>query len=205
MSKNINVEVNSIRLEESSETPILLLLDPSTQKVLPIWIGTIEAVSIAYAQEGVLHDRPQTHDLLLNMVEALDGTINEVNISNIEENTYFADIILNTINGTVTLSARPSDAIALALRSNIPVTVNQDVFETNSIDLIIDNSNEIEEFKEFIKAIYHHNESINWNYLKQFMTKKQIQINRNQVLNKLNFKSFQYFVIVEKKNFFHLL
>ena len=153
MSKNINVEVNSIRLEESSETPILLLLDPTTQKVLPIWIGTIEAVSIAYAQEGVLHDRPQTHDLLLNMVEALDGTINEVNISNIEENTYFADIILNTINGTVTLSARPSDAIALALRSNIPVTVNQDVFETNSIDLIIDNSNEIEEFKEFIKDI----------------------------------------------------
>ena len=153
MSKNINVEVNSIRLEESSETPILLLLDPSTQKVLPIWIGAIEAVSIAYAQEGVLHDRPQTHDLLLNMVEALDGTINEVNISNIEENTYFADIILNTINGTVTLSARPSDAIALALRSNIPVTVNQDVFETNSIDLIIDNSNEIEEFKEFIKDI----------------------------------------------------
>ena len=153
MSKNINVEVNSIRLEESSETPILLLLDPSTQKVLPIWIGTIEAVSIAYAQEGVLHDRPQTHDLLLNMVEALDGTINEVNISNIEENTYFADIILNTINCTVTLSARPSDAIALALRSNIPVTVNQDVFETNSIDLIIDNSNEIEEFKEFIKDI----------------------------------------------------
>ena len=153
MSKNINVEVNSIRLEESSETPILLLLDPSTQKVLPIWIGTIEAVSIAYAQEGILHDRPQTHDLLLNIVEALDGTINEVNISNIEENTYFADIILHTINGTVTLSARPSDAIALALRSNIPVTVNQDVFETNSIDLIIDNSNEIEEFKEFIKDI----------------------------------------------------
>ena len=153
MSRNINVEVNSIRLEESSETPILLLLDPSTQKVLPIWIGTIEAVSIAYAQEGILHDRPQTHDLLLNIVEALEGSISEVNISNIEDNTYFADIILNTVNGLVTLSARPSDAIALALRSNIPVTVNQEVFETNSIDLIIDNSNEIEEFKEFIKDI----------------------------------------------------
>ena len=153
MSRNINVEVNSIRLEESSETPILLLLDPSTQKVLPIWIGTIEAVSIAYAQEGILHDRPQTHDLLLNIVEALEGSISEVNISNIEDNTYFADIILNTVNGLVTLSARPSDAIALALRSNIPVTVNQEVFETNSIDLIIDNANEIEEFKEFIKDI----------------------------------------------------
>ena len=145
--------MNSIRLEESSETPILLLLDPSTQKVLPIWIGTIEAVSIAYAQEGILHDRPQTHDLLLNIVEALEGSISEVNISNIEDSTYFADIILNTVNGLVTLSARPSDAIALALRSNIPVTVNQEVFETNSIDLIIDNANEIEEFKEFIKDI----------------------------------------------------
>ena len=153
MSRNINVEVNSIRLEESSETPILLLLDPSTQKVLPIWIGTIEAASIAYAQEGILHDRPQTHDLLLNIVEALEGSISEVNISNIEDSTYFADIILNTVNGLVTLSARPSDAIALALRSNIPVTVNQEVFETNSIDLIIDNANEIEEFKEFIKDI----------------------------------------------------
>ena len=153
MSRNINVEVNSIRLEESSETPILLLLDPSTQKVLPIWIGTIEAVSIAYAQEGILHDRPQTHDLLLNIIEALEGSISEVNISNIEDSTYFADIILNTVNGLVTLSARPSDAIALALRSNIPVTVNQEVFETNSIDLIIDNTNEIEEFKEFIKDI----------------------------------------------------
>ena len=153
MSKNIKVEVNSIRLEESSETPILLLLDPSTQKVLPIWIGTIEAVSIAYAQEGILHDRPQTHDLLLNIIEALDASINEVNISNISDETYYADIVLNSANGLVTLSARPSDAIAIALRSNIPVTVNQKVFETNSIDLIIDSSNEIEKFKEFIKDI----------------------------------------------------
>ena len=153
MSRNIKVEVNSIRLDESSETPILLLLDPSSQKVLPIWIGTIEAVSIAYAQEGLLHDRPQTHDLLINIVEALDASINEVNISNIVEETYFADIILNNINGLVTLSARPSDAIAVALRLNIPVTVNEAVFETNSIDLIPDSSNEIEEFKAFIKDI----------------------------------------------------
>ena len=153
MSKNIKVEVNSIRLEETSETPILLLLDPSTQKVLPIWIGTIEAVSIAYAQEGIIHNRPQTHDLLLNVIEALDSSINEVNISYIQDDTYYADIILNSQNGLISLSARPSDAIALALRSNIPVTVNEEVFETNSIDLIIDNSNEIEEFKQFIEQI----------------------------------------------------
>ena len=153
MTRNINVEVNSIRLEEKSESPVLLLLDPSTHKVLPIWIGTIEAVSIAYAQEGVIHDRPQTHDLLLNIVEALDSTIQEVNISNIEDNTYYADIILNTTSGTISLTARPSDAIALALRTNIPVTVNEEVFLSNSIDLIIENNDEIEEFKEFIDNI----------------------------------------------------
>ncbi len=84
MTKNIKVEVNSIRLEENSETPVLLLLDPNTNKVLPIWIGTIEAVSIAYAQEGILHERPQTHDLLLNIIEAMDSSIEEVNISDIK-------------------------------------------------------------------------------------------------------------------------
>jgi len=153
MAKNIKVEVNSIRLEESSETPVLLLLDPSTNKVLPIWIGTIEAVSIAYAQEGILHDRPQTHDLLINIIEAMDCSIQEVNISDIKDNTYFANIVLSTVNGEVTLSSRPSDAIAIALRSKINVTVNEDVFLTNSIDILYDNIDEIEEFKNFIETI----------------------------------------------------
>ena len=84
MSKNIIVEVNSIRLEENTESPIMLLLDPSSQKVLPIWIGTIEAVSNAYAQEGIKHPRPQTHDLLINIIEAMECSIQEVNISDIK-------------------------------------------------------------------------------------------------------------------------
>ena len=153
MAKNIKVEVNSIRLEEKSETPVLLLLDPNSNKVLPIWIGTIEAVSIAYAQEGILHERPQTHDLLLNIVEALDASIKEINISDIKDNTYFAEIVLTTHNGEVALSSRPSDAIAIALRSNINVTVNENVFDNNSIDILIENSKEMEEFKTFIDTI----------------------------------------------------
>tara|TARA_B100001123_G_scaffold118512_1_gene137967 strand:+ start:2176 stop:2655 length:480 start_codon:yes stop_codon:yes gene_type:complete len=153
MAKNIKVEVNSIRLEESSDTPVLLLLDPSTNKVLPIWIGTIEAVSIAYAQEGILHERPQTHDLLINIIEAMECSIQEVNISDIKDNTYFANIVLATSNGNVTLSSRPSDAIAIALRSKINVTVNQDVFINNSIDILYENIDEIEEFKNFIDTI----------------------------------------------------
>ena len=153
MAKNIKVEVNSIRLEENSESPVLLLLDPNTNKVLPIWIGTIEAVSIAYAQEGILHERPQTHDLLLNIIEAMDASIEEVNISDIIENTYYAELVLNTNNGEVSLSSRPSDAIAIALKSKINVTVNEDVFIENSIDILYDNNEEIEEFKNFIDTI----------------------------------------------------
>ena len=94
MKKNINVEVNSIRLEENTETPIMLLLDPNSQKVLPIWIGTIEAVSIAYAQEGIKHPRPQTHDLIIDIIESLNGNIDEVVISDLHDNTYFAEIII---------------------------------------------------------------------------------------------------------------
>ena len=153
MAKNIKVEVNSIRLEESSETPVLLLLEPNSNKVLPIWIGTIEAVSIAYAQEGILHERPQTHDLLINIIEAMECSIQEVNISDIKDNTYFANIVLNTSQGLVTLTSRPSDAIAIALRSNINVTVNEDVFINNCIDILYDNIDEIEEFKNFIDTI----------------------------------------------------
>ena len=153
MKKNINVEVNSIRLEENTETPIMLLLDPNSQKVLPIWIGTIEAVSIAYAQEGIKHPRPQTHDLIIDIIESLNGNIDEVVISDLHDNTYFAEIIILGDQGRASLSARPSDAIALALRADTTISVNEDLFINNSIDLIHDKANEIEEFKSFIENI----------------------------------------------------
>ena len=153
MTNKIEVAVNSIRLEENSDTPIMILSDPLSNKVLPIWIGTIEAVSIAYAQEGVLHERPQTHDLIIDVIESLNAVLKEVSISNIKDKTYYADLILTTINGDISLTARPSDAIALALRSEAPITVNKDVFEANSIDLIKDKSEDIEELKELIDNI----------------------------------------------------
>ena len=153
MSKNIIVEVNSIRLEENTESPIMLLLDPSSQKVLPIWIGTIEAVSIAYAQEGIKHPRPQTHDLLVDVIESLNAKLDEVIISDLIDNTYFAEIVIIDDNGKTSLSCRPSDAIALALRTDTKISVNIDLFLSNSIDLIDDKTNEIEEFKTFIENI----------------------------------------------------
>ena len=153
MKKNINVEVNSIRLEENTETPIMLLLDPNSQKVLPIWIGTIEAVSIAYAQEGFVHPRPQTHDLLVNIIESLDSKIIEVCISDIHEKTYFAEICLLTKEGEVKLSSRPSDAIALALRTSSKISVDYQLFIDNSIEIYNENSVDLDEFIDFIDNV----------------------------------------------------
>mgnify|MGYP000005017988 FL=1 len=153
MEKSIDVEVNGIRLEEETENPIMLLLDPVSNRVLPLWIGTIEAVAIAYAQEGVVHSRPQTHDLLVNIIESLNASISEVCIVDIHNKTYYAEIKIITLDGEVSLSARPSDAIALALRTNSKITVSAKLFFDNSIELYIENTEEIKKFQAFIEDI----------------------------------------------------
>ena len=131
----------------------MLLQVPKTYRFLPIWIGTIEAVSRAYAQEAFVHPRPQTHDLLIDIVESLNATISEVCITDIQDKTYFAEITLNTLEGNVTLSSRPSDAIALAIRSNSKITVDNELFNKNSIILIEENNEQIQQFKDFIDGI----------------------------------------------------
>jgi len=153
MSDKISVEVSSIRLEEETETPIMLLQQPNTNKVLPIWIGTIEAVSIAYAQEGFVHPRPQTHDLLLNILDSLNAKILEVSITDIHDKTFFAEIKLSTHEGELTLSSRPSDAIALALRSSAEIFVENSVFNNNYIEIYDEDKVDIEEFSQFIDNV----------------------------------------------------
>ena len=153
MLDKISVEVSSIRLEEETETPIMLLQKPNTNKVLPIWIGTIEAVSIAYAQEGFVHPRPQTHDLLLNILDSLNAKILEVLITDIHDKTYFAEIKLSTHEGELTLSSRPSDAIALALRSSAEIFVENSVFNDNYIEIYDEDKVDIEEFSQFIDNV----------------------------------------------------
>jgi len=153
MTEKIFVEVSSIRLEEETETPIMLLQKPNTNMVLPIWIGTIEAVSIAYAQEGFVHPRPQTHDLLLNILDSLNAKILEVSITDIHDKTYFAEIKLSTIEGELTFSSRPSDAIALALRSSAEIFVENSVFNDNYIEIYDEDKVDIDEFTQFINNV----------------------------------------------------
>ena len=153
MQSKVYVEVGAIRLEENSDSPILILQKPESNQVLPIWIGTTEAVSIAYAQEGFIHTRPQTHDLLINIIESLNSKIIEVCISDLQDKTYFAQISLLTVDGEIKLSSRPSDAIALALRTESKISVDYELFKQNSIEIYDEKSVDLEEFIDFIDNV----------------------------------------------------
>lgn len=108
-----------------NNNPIILLTDEAGKKVLPIWIGILEANAIAITIEGISVQRPMTHDLLNNILDKLKATLTCVVISDIQGNTFHAELHINTPEGEMVLDSRPSDAIALAMRSSSPVYLNK--------------------------------------------------------------------------------
>jgi bifunctional DNase/RNase len=110
-------------------TPIVVLAVDDTEEILPIFIGFEEATSIARGVDATDLGRPLTHDLLLDVIEELGGRVDRVHVANIEEGTYIGEIHLNTPRRDEVVDARPSDALALAARTNCPITVAEEVFE----------------------------------------------------------------------------
>lgn len=142
------VDVVGVRLELPSNQPVLILRDQQATRYLPLWIGTAEATAISLALEGVEPPRPLTHDLLANVIGQLGGQVTSVTVSELIEGTFFATI--NFLNHD-SISARPSDAVALAIRNQVPVFVAQDVMDFAGMDLAIDDDFETDE-SEFSKA-----------------------------------------------------
>ena len=110
--------------------PIVILRDEHDQRVLPIWVGVFEANAIALQIENVHTPRPMTHDLLRNVIQDLRATVERVVVCDVKDNTFFALIHLDTPSGHVAVDARPSDAIALALRTRAPILVEQHVIDS---------------------------------------------------------------------------
>lgn len=110
---------------DASGTPIILLTDEKEEKVLPIWVGMLEAHAIAVSVEGVEMPRPMTHDLIINICTRLGAVITEVEISDLRDNTFYARVHLNANNNKITMDARPSDAIAVALRASAPIYLQE--------------------------------------------------------------------------------
>lgn len=143
-----------VRMEMPSNTPIVLLKEKSGDRYLPIWVGAVEATAIAYAQQGVVPPRPLTHDLMRDLLEALGATVEQVRITGLEDGVYYAVI---AFEGGLEVQARPSDAIALALRAEVPIVGAEAVLDEAGVE-IPDEDEEVEEdqvekFREFLDQV----------------------------------------------------
>jgi bifunctional DNase/RNase len=125
----IEMTIKGLMIDPITDTPIVILRDKDGQKVLPIWVGPFEANAIALQIQNVTMKRPMTHDLLRNVIQDLKADIQKIVVSDLKENTFYALIYL-TVNGeAMTIDARPSDAIALALRASAPIFVEDHVID----------------------------------------------------------------------------
>jgi len=147
------MEIKGLMLDPSSNVPIVILKDTESQYFLPIWIGVFEANAIALRIEGVEPLRPMTHDLLRSTLEQLGARVQKIVISDLKENTFFALIHLLRDESSMAIDARPSDAIALALRTAAPIFVLRSVMEkAQAVDLATQATDE-EKLKKWLEEI----------------------------------------------------
>ena len=129
---DIEVKIRALMMDPNSGTPIVILKDVHSETMLPIWVGAYEANAIALEIEKIAPPRPMTHDLLRNLIVELGIQVERVVVTKLEDNTFFAVIQMVTTEGDrMTLDSRPSDAIALALRADCPIYVNEEVIRAS--------------------------------------------------------------------------
>ncbi len=121
--------ISSINMDPVTNSPIIILEEIEGKQTLPIWIGLLEATAIASEIEGVRFSRPMTHDLLKNIMDKTDIKINRIEICDLKDNTYYALIHMTMKNETLSIDSRPSDAIAIALRTKAPIFVSDEVLK----------------------------------------------------------------------------
>jgi len=152
----IPMEVVGVRVEMPSNQPIVLLKEIDGSRFVPLWVGTVEATAIAFAQQGVEPPRPLTHDLMNNLLDLLDATLTAVHLTEIKDGIFFATMLVrDSSGGQLTISARPSDAIALAVRSHSNILATQELLDEVGIQIPQgDGENqEVEKFREFLDQI----------------------------------------------------
>jgi uncharacterized protein len=157
----IEVRIASLAVDPRSNQPVIILrpLDDAAGngRILPIWIGQPEATAILLALEDVDLPRPLTHDLLKNVLDALDAYVERVEITRVEDGTFYAALIVRAEERRMAVDARPSDSIALAVRTGAPLYVAENVMETaavaDELGEVIDEEAELQEFREFLEHV----------------------------------------------------
>jgi len=141
----IEVKIRALMMDPNSGTPIIILKDVNSETMLPIWVGAYEANAIALEIEKIAPPRPMTHDLLRNLIVELGLTVDRVVVTSLRDNTFYAVIEMTSENGdAMRLDSRPSDAIALALRADCPIFVDQEVIQASRNSVATDEEGESE-------------------------------------------------------------
>ncbi len=132
----VEVKIKGLMIDPISNLPIIILKDEGSDNVLPIWVGIFEANAIALQIEKIGTPRPMTHDLIKNLLETLSARVDKIVITELKDSTFFALIHLNVQGNIIEVDSRPSDAIAIALRAEAPIYVDEDVIsKAKKIDL----------------------------------------------------------------------
>jgi len=144
----IEMKISGLTIDPITNTPIVILKDMHNNKAIPIWIGLFEASAIATELEKIVFPRPMTHDLFCEFLKSFDVTVSRIEIVDIRSNTFFANIYLSREGQNYTIDARPSDAIAIALRAHAPIFVDESVIEkSRNVDFGI-KLNDLDKLKE---------------------------------------------------------
>ena len=153
----IGMEVVGVRVEMPSNQPIVLLKEIDGSRFLPIWVGASEASAIAFAQQDVEPARPLTHDLMREILEQLDATLTAVHLTELKDGVFYANLIIRDGGSTTqSVSARPSDAIALALRTQSNILATAELLDEAGIEIPVEGgqeNQEVERFRQFLEEI----------------------------------------------------
>jgi bifunctional DNase/RNase len=144
------VDVMGVRVEMPSNQPIVLLREVSGERYLPIWIGAVEATAIAFAQQGVVPPRPLTHDLMKDLLEAMGQELTEVQITDMKDGVFYANLVFGS---GLEVGARPSDSIALALRTGSRIVCAEEVLDEVGLAVPAEQEDEVEKFREFLDHV----------------------------------------------------
>jgi uncharacterized protein len=154
VQEQIEMQLVGVRVELPTNQPIVLLREREGERFLPIWIGPVEATAIAFALQGIVTQRPMTHDLIKNVLEEIGVTVDRIVITELRETTFYATLEMSRDGSRYSVSSRPSDAIALAVRAGVPIFAEQEVLSDAGIVIRDeDQEEEVQKFREFIESV----------------------------------------------------
>jgi hypothetical protein len=149
----VEMRIQGLMLDPITQGPLIVLRDPRTDSKLPIWVGAFEANAIATEMERIRMPRPSTHDLLRDVIRELGARLTKVVVTDLQDNIFFASLFLETAAGPKQIDARPSDAIALALRWDAPIYATEDVIQAaQNIDLT-QGYKDTERFRQWLESL----------------------------------------------------